>query len=98
MRKRSLLASGGALCGRPPSRARLTQAVRLKADKKPPARRRPEASRARQGHQGGVEGQVSTALEVVIQPRATTLTEAEIEALTGRITAAAAKAGATLRG
>lgn len=47
---------------------------------------------------GVPEGQVSIALEVVIQPRAATLTEAEIEALTGKITAAAAKLGATLRG
>ncbi|MFN5482378.1 MAG: phenylalanine--tRNA ligase subunit beta, partial [Brevundimonas sp.] len=46
---------------------------------------------------GVPEGQVSIALEVVIQPRAATLTEAEIEALTGRITAAAARLGAILR-
>ena len=48
--------------------------------------------------QGVPDGQVSLALEVVIQPREATLTDAEIEALTGKITAAAAKVGATLRG
>lgn len=47
---------------------------------------------------GVPDGQVSLALEVVLQPREATLTEAEIEALTGKITAAAAKLGATLRG
>lgn len=47
--------------------------------------------------QGVPEGQKSVALEVVIQPREATLTDAEIEALTARITAAAAKAGAELR-
>ena len=38
MKKRSLMSSDGALLRRSPSRARLDQAVRLKADKKPPAR------------------------------------------------------------
>jgi phenylalanyl-tRNA synthetase beta chain len=43
------------------------------------------------------EGMKSVALEVVIQPREATLTEAEIEALSAKIVAAAAKAGGTLR-
>ncbi|QTC87793.1 phenylalanine--tRNA ligase subunit beta [Brevundimonas pondensis] len=47
--------------------------------------------------QGVPEGQKSVALEVEIQPRAATLTEAEIEALTAKVVAAAAKAGAVLR-
>ncbi|HEY1072094.1 phenylalanine--tRNA ligase subunit beta [Brevundimonas sp.] len=47
--------------------------------------------------QGVPEGQKSVALEVEIQPRAATLTEAEIEALTAKIVAAAAKASAVLR-
>ena len=47
--------------------------------------------------QGVPEGQKSVALEVEIQPRAATLTEAEIEALTAKIVTAAAKTGATLR-
>lgn len=47
--------------------------------------------------QGVPEGQKSVAIEVEIQPRAATLTEAEIEALMAKIKAAAAKAGATLR-
>ena len=47
---------------------------------------------------GVAEGQKSVALEVVIQPREATLTEAEIEALSARVVAAAGKAGATLRG
>ena len=46
---------------------------------------------------GVAEGMKSVALEVVVQPREATLTEAEIEALSARIVAAAAKAGATLR-
>ena len=46
----------------------------------------------------GVEdGFKSVALEVVIQPREATLTEAEIEALSARIVAAAEKQGARLR-
>ena len=45
------------------------------------------------------EGQKSVAVEVTIQPREKTLADAEIEALSQRIVAAAAKsAGATLRG
>jgi phenylalanyl-tRNA synthetase beta chain len=47
--------------------------------------------------QGVPEGQMSVAIEVEIQPRAATLTEAEIEALTAKIVAAAGKAGGTLR-
>ncbi|WP_292032329.1 MULTISPECIES: phenylalanine--tRNA ligase subunit beta [unclassified Brevundimonas] len=47
--------------------------------------------------QGVPEGQKSVALEVEIQPRAATLTEAEIEALSAKVVAAAAKAGAVLR-
>jgi len=38
------------------------------------------------------------ALEVVIQPQEATLTEAQIEALSAKIVAAATKLGATLRG
>ncbi|MDO9588520.1 MAG: phenylalanine--tRNA ligase subunit beta [Brevundimonas sp.] len=47
---------------------------------------------------GVAEGLKSVALEVVIQPVEATLTEAEIEALSARVVAAAAKVGATLRG
>jgi phenylalanyl-tRNA synthetase beta chain len=47
---------------------------------------------------GVPEGMKSVALEVVIQPREATLTEAEIEALSAKVVAAGAKAGATLRG
>jgi len=47
--------------------------------------------------QGVPEGQKSVAIEVEVQPRAATLGEAEIEALTAKIKAAAAKAGGTLR-
>lgn len=46
---------------------------------------------------GVQEGQKSVAVEVRIQPRDHTLTEAEIEALSAKIVAAAAKAGAVLR-
>jgi phenylalanyl-tRNA synthetase beta chain len=46
---------------------------------------------------GVADGWKSVALEVVLQPREATLTEAQIEALSGRIIAAAAKVGATLR-
>jgi phenylalanyl-tRNA synthetase beta chain len=46
---------------------------------------------------GVPEGYKSVAVEAVIQPRDKTLTEPEIEALTGRIVAAAEKAGAKLR-
>ena len=46
---------------------------------------------------GVAEGSKSVALEVVIQPRDATLTEPEIEALSSRIIAAAAKTGAALR-
>tara|TARA_R110002051_G_scaffold235962_4_gene297295 strand:- start:284 stop:1723 length:1440 start_codon:yes stop_codon:yes gene_type:complete len=42
-------------------------------------------------------GMVSIALEVVIQPREATLTEAEIEALSTKVVAAAEKLGARLR-
>jgi len=45
------------------------------------------------------EGKVSLALQVTLQPREKTLTDAEIEAVAAKIVAAAAKAvGATLRG
>jgi phenylalanyl-tRNA synthetase beta chain len=45
------------------------------------------------------EGKVSLALEVTLQPREGSLTEAEIEAVSARIVAAVTKAtGATLRG
>ena len=47
---------------------------------------------------GVADGSKSVAVEVIIQPREATLTEAEIEALSGRIVAAAAKLGAVLRG
>ena len=46
---------------------------------------------------GVTEGMKSVALEVMIQPQDATLTEAEIEALSARIVAAAGKLGATLR-
>ena len=46
---------------------------------------------------GVAEGSRSVALEVVIQPREATLTEAEIEALSARVVAAAQKLGAQLR-
>ena len=39
----------------------------------------------------------SVALEVVLQPRTATLTDAEIEALSSKIIAAAEKLGARLR-
>ena len=47
---------------------------------------------------GVAEGMKSVALEVVIQPREATLTEAGIEGLSAKVVAAGAKAGATLRG
>ena len=47
---------------------------------------------------GVPEGMKSVALEVVVQPREATLTEPEIEALSAKVVAAAAKVGATLRG
>ena len=47
----------------------------------------------------GVEaGEQSVAVEIEVQPRAATLTDAEIEALSAKVVAAAAKAGARLRG
>ncbi len=46
---------------------------------------------------GVAEGHASIGLEVMIQPREATLTEAEIEALSTKIVAAAAKTGAVLR-
>ncbi|CAN5408743.1 phenylalanine--tRNA ligase subunit beta [soil metagenome] len=46
---------------------------------------------------GVPDGSKSVALEVVVQPRDKTLTEAEIEALSGKIVAAVEKAGGTLR-
>ena len=47
--------------------------------------------------QGVAEGHASVGLEVMIQPREGTLTEPEIEALSAKIVAAAAKTGAVLR-
>ena len=47
---------------------------------------------------GVPEGSKSVALEVVIQPREKTLSDAEIEALSAKVTAAAGKLGAKLRG
>jgi phenylalanyl-tRNA synthetase beta chain len=47
--------------------------------------------------QGVAEGHASIGLEVMIQPREATLTEPEIEALSAKIVAAAAKTGAVLR-
>lgn len=46
---------------------------------------------------GVAEGCKSVALEIVIQPRDATLTDTEIEALSARVVAAAAKAGGALR-
>lgn len=46
---------------------------------------------------GVPEGQVSLAIEVVLQPSEKSFTEKELKALSERITAAAAKLGATLR-
>ncbi len=43
-------------------------------------------------------GQKSLALEVILQPRTATLTDADIEAAAAKVVAAAAKLGATLRG
>ncbi len=48
--------------------------------------------------QGVPQGQKSVAVEVTIQPRDKTLAEAEIEALSAQIVAAAVKAGGKLRG
>jgi phenylalanyl-tRNA synthetase beta chain len=47
---------------------------------------------------GVPDGSKSVALEVVVQPRDKTLTEAEIEALSAKIVAAVEKAGGKLRG
>src|SRR5690606_39011334 len=46
---------------------------------------------------GVPEGQRSIAIEVEIQPREATLTDAEIEALMAKVVAAATKAGGVLR-
>ncbi|RZI78713.1 MAG: hypothetical protein EOP38_27255, partial [Rubrivivax sp.] len=46
---------------------------------------------------GVPDGQKSVAVSVRIQPKDATLTEAEIEALAGKIVAATLKIGATLR-
>lgn len=48
--------------------------------------------------QGVPEGMKSVAVEVVIQPREATLTEAEIEAVSGKVVAAVEKLGGKLRG
>lgn len=48
--------------------------------------------------QGVPEGMKSLALEIQVQPTEKTLTEAEIEALSAKVVAAAGKVGATLRG
>ena len=47
---------------------------------------------------GVPEGFKSVAIEIVVQPREATLTEAEIEALSAKVVAAAEKAGGKLRG
>ena len=47
--------------------------------------------------QGVGEGRKSVAIEVVIQPRETTLTDKDIDALSAKVVAAAGKIGATLR-
>jgi phenylalanyl-tRNA synthetase beta chain len=47
---------------------------------------------------GVPDGQKSVALEVVIQPREATLTDAEIEALAGKVVTAVEKLGGKLRG
>ena len=47
---------------------------------------------------GVAEGSKSVAVEVTLQPRETTLADAEIEAVSARVVAAAQKAGAVLRG
>jgi phenylalanyl-tRNA synthetase beta chain len=46
---------------------------------------------------GVPEGMVSLGVEVVLQPRDTTLAESDLAALSARIVAAAAKVGASLR-
>jgi phenylalanyl-tRNA synthetase beta chain len=46
---------------------------------------------------GVADGSKSVALEIVIQPRDATLTDTEIEALSARVVAAAAKTGGALR-
>ncbi|PWE18434.1 phenylalanine--tRNA ligase subunit beta [Marinicauda salina] len=48
--------------------------------------------------EGVPEGKVSLAVEVVLQPREATLTDAEIEAVSAKVVKAAEKVGATLRG
>lgn len=47
---------------------------------------------------GVPDGQVSLALSVTLQPRDKSLTDADLEALAGKVVAAAAKMGAVLRG
>jgi phenylalanyl-tRNA synthetase beta chain len=47
---------------------------------------------------GVPDGKISLAIEVTLQPTAATLTDAEIEAVSAKVIAAAAKLGATLRG
>ncbi|MEI6487115.1 MAG: phenylalanine--tRNA ligase subunit beta [Sphingomonadales bacterium] len=47
---------------------------------------------------GIAEGMLSLAIAVTLQPTAATLTEAEIEAVSAKVVAAAAKLGASLRG
>ena len=47
--------------------------------------------------QGVPEGQKSLAIEIVLQPGEKSFTEEELKAISGRIVAAAAKAGARLR-
>ena len=48
--------------------------------------------------QGVPDGMKSMAIEVVIQPREATLTEAEIDAVSAKVVTAAGKLGAALRG
>ena len=48
--------------------------------------------------QGVPEGQVSLAVEIVLQPTEKSFTEAELKAVADKVVAAAAKVGAVLRG
>jgi phenylalanyl-tRNA synthetase beta chain len=48
--------------------------------------------------QGVPEGQVSLAVEVVLQPAEKSFAEAELKAIADKVVAAAAKVGAVLRG
>jgi phenylalanyl-tRNA synthetase beta chain len=48
--------------------------------------------------QGVPEGQVSLAVEVILQPKDKSFTDAELKAVADKVVAAATKAGASLRG